>query len=219
MFWKNSLSLGKRLLSFEKCPWVREKEVVFNELSCKKTRFNKCFVTWIKGFIPYIAPTSWVFNQNRQNSSIRLSFERKLVEKASVPWVFAPKLAWVFQGLSFFFSLSLEKTHKKAWPNCFHSGFQFYKFKNYHHVLLRIFFFKSFSSNQFLGLEMRKLVPEANLLSVWYHFGFVYTWGWFLNWFYQCMWNLTKFMSCLKSWIPGNAGREPLVPIRFGIGN
>ena len=35
-FWQNSLSLRKMSLSFEKSPWVQEKKVAFNEVSCQK---------------------------------------------------------------------------------------------------------------------------------------------------------------------------------------
>ena len=52
---------------------------------------------------------------------------------------------------------------------------------------------------------------------IWYLFGFVYTWGWFVTWFCQCGCNLTNFLSCWKFWFPGKAGRVPLVLIIFKI--
>ena len=52
---------------------------------------------------------------------------------------------------------------------------------------------------------------------IWYLFGFVYTWGWFVTWFCQCGCNLTNFLSCWKFWFPGKAGRVPLVKIKFSF--
>ena len=60
-----------------------------------------------------------------------------------------------------------------------------------------------------LGFGIRVLSPEVEFYRVWYHFVFVYAQG--SCCFYWCGCHLTKFVSWWKFWIPGNAGRVPLV--------
>ena len=58
------------------------------------------------------------------------------------------------------------------------------------------------------------LHPRAELWLVWYHFGFVYSQGWFVRWFYWCGCHLTKFLLWWNYRIPGKAGRVPLVSFK-----
>ena len=68
-----------------------------------------------------------------------------------------------------------------------------------------------------LGLVASVLRPEAELWGVWYHYEFIFWQGSIIFRFYLCGCSLAKKWLCLKFWIPGNAGKVPLVIFKFQL--
>ena len=113
-FWQNSLSLRKMSLSFEKSPWVQEKKVAFNEVSCQKQGSISVLLHELK--------VDWYHIKLRP-----VEFSTQIGKIALLGWVLRgnwwKKLRYVeflhqnclefFQGLSFFLLEFWKNAQKK----------------------------------------------------------------------------------------------------------